>query len=110
MEWLIPLYELALLIVPIYTFVVLLRRVKHKVLSRARAFAYYLGWVSSPIALFILLFLGAVGVEEVTGIALVTEGLGRGLLILLALGLAVWLLASMVFATVLLVVGRKTGQ
>ncbi len=108
MDWLIPVYELAMLIVPVYAFIVLRRRVKRMTMEKTRAFWLYVGYVIAPVLLFGLFFLTLVGVEEITGYAIIGEGLARGFLILVALGVSIWLLAIAIFGMNLLLARNKS--
>ncbi len=100
-EWAIPLYELAMLVVPIYGFTALRRRVKQGTLAKPRAFWYYTGLVAAPIALYALFFLTLVAIDSLTRLGGVTEGLARTFLILIGLGFLIWLVSSIIFRIVL---------
>ena len=100
-EWVIPVYEVLMLLVPVCGFIVFRRRVKHKVLTKARAFLYYTGLVISPVAIYTIFFLGLVGLEEVSQAAIITEELARSSLILIGLGLVVWLVSLIIFGMAL---------
>ena len=100
-EWVVPVYEILMLAVPVYGFIVLRRRVKYRGLAKMRAFLYYTGLVISPVAIYTLFFLCLVGFEEVTGTSIITEGLARGVLISVGMGLVVWLVSLIIFGITL---------
>lgn len=100
-EWVIPLYELAMLVVPIYGFVALRRRVKRRTLAKLRAFSYYTGLVAAPIALYILFFFSLVAIDNVTQVGVISEGLARTLFLMVGFGLLIWLVSSILFGIVL---------
>jgi hypothetical protein len=108
-DWVVPVYEVLMLLMPVYGFVVLRRRVKHEVLSKVRAFLYYTGLVISPVAIFTFVFLGLVGLEEASKTAIITEGLARSVLILIGLGLVVWLVSLIIFGMALALI-RSSGS
>lgn len=110
MDWIVPVYEVAMLVVAGYFFITLLRRVKHQGLTKTRALWYYLGWVMSPVVLYALFFLGLVGMEEVARRPLISEGLARSFLMLIGLGLLIWLLSSISFGIALLCIRASAAS
>ena len=66
-----------------------------------RALLYFAGLVISPIALYAFFFLGLVGLEEMSNIAIIPEGLARTFLILVGFGLFIWLTALIIFGLAL---------
>ena len=90
-----------MVLVPIYGFIALRRRVKRRVLSKRRAFLYYAGIVIAPVVVYVIFFLGLVGLEEMSDGAIVSEGLARSVVILTGFGLVVWLLSLVVFGIAL---------
>ncbi len=109
-EWVLLLYELTMLVLPVYGLVSLRRHVKYGALGKLRAFGYYTGLIISPVIAYVLFFLALVGLEQVSRIAFVTEGLSRSLVIVLALGLAIWLISSIVFGLTLVFIKRSTPE
>lgn len=109
-EWIVAVYEVAILVVPVYAFIALRRRIRHKGLTKIRAFWYYIGFVISPVALYALFFLSMVGIEEVTKMSMITEGLARSVLSLIGLGLVVWLISSIIFMIALSFIGHSTSS
>lgn len=100
-EWALAVYWLAMLVLPIYAFIIFRRRVKRGMLTKIRAFWYYVGLVVAPVISYILFFLGLIGIEEVTHFGLTSEGLGRSFLLVVGLGVIVWLVSSVVFGVVM---------
>jgi hypothetical protein len=100
-EWVVPLYELLILLVPIYGFIVLRRRVKRKELTKARGFLYYSGLVISPIVMYSVFIIGITGIEEMLDTAIVSEGLARSFFLLVGIGLIVWLISLAIFGIAL---------
>ena len=109
-EWVVPVYEILMVLVPVYGFIVFRRRVKHKVLSKARAFLYYTGLVISPVATYAVFFLCLVGIEEVARTAIITEGLARSVLILTGFGLIVWLVSLIIFGLALMFISSLASS
>jgi hypothetical protein len=103
-EWAIPLYELAMVVLPIYCFVALRRRVVRHGFPKYRALRRYVVFVVLPVIAYALLYIGLAGLEQLTKAALIPAEMARSFFILIGAGIAVWLLASIVFAVVLLFV------
>ena len=61
-EWVVPVYEILMLAVPVYGFIVLRRWVKYRGLAKMRAFLYYTGLVISPVAIYTILLLALIGI------------------------------------------------
>jgi len=100
-EWVIPLYQLAMLVLPVYCFFALRRRVARG-LSKYRALRRYVVFVVLPVVAYASLYIGLLGLEQLTKAPLIPAEMARSFFILIGLGIAVWLLASIVFAVVLL--------
>ena len=107
-EWVLLLYWLAMLVVPIYAFITFLLRVKRGVEEKPRAIRTYAAIVFIPIILYCLLFLGLVGLENLAQIDLLTEGLARNFVLVIGIGLIIWLLSLFVFILTLAFL-RKPG-
>lgn len=75
------------------------RRIVAREITKLRGSLRYGFGALSPFVLFLSIFLGAVGIEEWSGAAFVSEGLGRALLPiaagLLGIGLVGWLAFSL---------------
>ena len=100
-EWVLPVYELVMLGMPIYAFITLRRRVKRGMLAKVRAFWYYVGIVVAPIIFYVVFFFGLIGVGEVAHVGLIPESLGRSFLLVTGLGVIIWLVASIIFGVVM---------
>jgi hypothetical protein len=107
-EWVLLLYWLAMLVMPIYAFVTFFFRVKRGVEEKSRAIRYYAGIVISPVILYCLFFWGIVILEEVGQIDLVTEGLAKSFFVVIGIGLIIWLVSLVVFILTLTFL-RKAG-
>jgi len=78
-----------------------LRRARAGRISKLKAIALYGLAALSPTALYVALFFSLVGLEELTGAALIAEGMGRSFLIVVGFGLLVWLLVLIPFAVLI---------
>jgi hypothetical protein len=63
-----------------------------------------------PLAIYVGLFFSLIGLEELTGKALVGEGLARSFLIVVGAGLTVWLLSGISLSLVLVVTKLKDSR
>ena len=99
MESILQLYQLAMLLLPVYGFVSLRKRIRHGGLSKKRATLRYAGMVFAPLLAYTAILLLAIGVETISGVNLASEEIARSFPLAIALGLAVWLLSVIVFAT-----------
>lgn len=103
-----PLLLALALGLPPFAFVRELRRLRRGERAPRAAMLAVFGLSLAPLALYAAAVLALVGLEEVTGRALVGEGMARTLLPLAAIGLGEALLVTGVFAvTVALGRGRK---
>jgi hypothetical protein len=93
-------FLLAILIVPVVAGRVLLRRTRNGTISGLMGFLLFALVVLSPSLLYLGVFFAMVGIEELTGAAIIPEEVGRSLLLVLGFGLLVWLLASVIYAIV----------
>lgn len=107
-ELVIPIYELSILLVTIFGFIVFQRRVKQRELTKTRGFLYYSGLTISPVVIYIVFFFVLVGLEEVINTAILPEGLGRSFLILIGFGIIIWLISLIIFGVVLAFVSSST--
>ena len=89
---------LAFVAVPIALFRAALRRVRAGRTGKLKALAVFGLAALSPTALYVALFFALVGLEELTGEALIAEEIGRSFLIVVGFGLLVWLLALIPYA------------
>ena len=91
---------LAILFVPFAAGRLLLRRLRSGAIGRLRSIGLYALVVLAPAALYLGVFFAVVGIEELTGSALIPEEIGRSLLLVVGFGLLVWLLALVIYAIV----------
>lgn len=106
-EWAVAVFELVMIILPVYAFITLYRRIKRGVLEKSRALWRYACLVIAPIIFYVLFFFVLVGLEELTHIGVITEGLARTFPILVGLGLAIWLVSILVFGVALVFVKNQ---
>jgi hypothetical protein len=93
-------FLLAILIVPVAAGRVLLRRTRAGAISGLKGFWLFALAVLSPSLLYLGVFFALVGIEELTGGALIPEEIGRSLLFVVGFGLLVWLLSMLIYAIV----------
>jgi hypothetical protein len=98
MDSILQLYQLAMVVLPVYGFVSLRKRIRYGGLSRKRAALRYAGMVFAPMLAYAAVFLLSIGVETVLDVNLASEEIARSFPLAIALGLVVWLLSVMVFA------------
>jgi hypothetical protein len=101
-EWAIPVYQLAMLVLPAYCFMALRRRVVRRGFPKYRALRRYVIFVALPAIAYASLYIGLLGLEHLTRAALIPAEMARSFFIQIGAGIAVWLVASLVFAIVLL--------
>jgi hypothetical protein len=100
-EWAIPLYQLTMLVLPVYCFMALRRRVARG-LAKYRALRRYILTVIVPVILYTLLYVGLAVLEQLTKATLIPGEMARSFFILIGLGIAIWLVGSIAFAITLL--------
>ncbi len=98
MDSILHLYQLAMVVLPVYGFVSLRKQIRHGELSKMRASLRYAGMVFAPMLAYTAAYFLAIGVETVSGMNLLSEEIARSFPLAIVLGLAVWLLSVMVFA------------
>jgi hypothetical protein len=74
------------------------RRVRDGRTTKLRALSQYAGWALAPLALVVGLLLGAIGIEEASGRALIAEPWGRAALPAAAVLLAVGVVGVLAFS------------
>ncbi len=104
MESILQLYGLAMVVLPVYGFVSLRKRIRHQGMKKSAALLRYMGVVVAPIAGYACLFGLALGVEAVTPFNPISEEAARSFVLAIVLGVLVWLLATTVFSLGLLFV------
>lgn len=83
--------------VPIYAFVRYGRKARAGLLSKGAAIGRFAVVALLPTLAYFGMFFAMVGLEEITGGALIPEEMGRGLLLWLGFGLVVWLAGLVAF-------------
>ena len=102
MESVLQLYGLAMVILPVYAFVSLRKKLRHQHLGKPAALLRYVGLVVAPIVGYACIFALAVGIDELTPYSIVSEEIARSFVLAVVLGALVWLLGTAIFATGLL--------
>ena len=101
-EWVLPVYGIVIIVLPVMGFLFFLSRVKHAILKRIRALLFYSLMVLSPVILYAAFFFLLVGMEEWFRTAMITEGMGRTFLPAIGLGLTIWVVSTVIFWAALL--------
>ncbi len=99
-ERLVPLLALGVLLVPLAVFARQLRNVRRGRRSRLGGTLAFAVFASLPVVLYVGVFMALVGIEELTGTALIDEGYARSLLIVAVGGLGAVALGTLLFAVV----------
>jgi len=102
MESVLQLYGLAMVILPVYAFVSLRKKLRHQHLGKPAALLRYVGLVVAPIAGYACVFAVALGVEELTSYSMVSEEIARSFVLAVVLGALICLLGTTIFALSLL--------
>jgi uncharacterized membrane protein (DUF485 family) len=98
MESILQLYQLAMVVLPVYGFVSLRKQIRFGRLSKKRALLRYAGMVFAPMLAYTAVYFLAIGAETVLDVNLAPEEIARSFPLAIALGLAAWLLSVIVFA------------
>ncbi len=109
-EWAVPLYEIMMIVVPVYAFITVRRRVKQGVSGKFRALLRYAFLVLVPIILYVFFFFGLIGFENLTHSSIISEGLARTVLLLVGSGLAIWIVSTLVFGLSLVFMKKQQTQ
>jgi hypothetical protein len=99
MESILQLYGLAMVVLPVYGFVSLRKKIRHDGMPKTAARV-----VVAPIAGYACLFGLALGIEAVTSFNPISEEAARTFVLAIVLGVLVWLLATAIFSLGLLFV------
>jgi hypothetical protein len=105
-EWVIPVFEIVMLVLPVYAFIVLYKKTRKGVLNKAGALWRYAVWLISPVIVYAVLFFGLVGIEEAFDLSVISEGLARSFLILASIGIVIWLVTTLIFAATVCFIKR----
>ncbi len=108
-EQLIPLVALTVLLVPLAVCVRQYLRVRSGRRTRCAAILRCAVFSVLPVVLYVGVFLALVGIEELTGIALVGEGYARTLPIAVVAGLGLALIGTLCLTLLLLFLRRPPG-
>jgi hypothetical protein len=106
-EILIPVAFWTILLFSIGAFVWQIRRMRHGTLSRVRTVSGFFLIATAPIVLYVMAFLLAVIIEEISGMPIVAEGYARSLLFVVTATIAWVLLLTAAFAVLVMFVSRK---
>lgn len=106
-EWAVPVYELAMLVVPIAGFVAYRRRVLLQALKPWAALWRYAALVLAPIVVAVAFYFLLIGIEEFTDFSPMTEEMGRGWPALIVVGVIIWLIAILAFGLGLAFIRRR---
>ena len=104
MESILQLYGLAMVVLPVYGFVSLRKKIRHDGMAKGAALLRYMAVVVAPIVGYACLFGLAFGVETVTPFNPISEETARSFVLAIVLGVLVWLLATAIFSLGLLFV------
>ena len=104
MESILQLYGLAMVILPVYAFVSLRKKIRHEGMFKRSALIRYAGIVVTPILGYAVAFGLALGVEAVSPFSVVSEEVARSFVLAVVLGVLLWLLANMIFALSLILI------
>ena len=110
MESMLQLYGLAMVVLPVYAFVSLRKKIRYERMSKKAALMRYVGLVVAPILGYAVVFGLAVGVEAVSHFAVISEESARSFPLAVVLAVIVWLLATAIFALGLLFVRDMQKQ
>ena len=108
-EALIPATLLLMVMVPIVSFVWLFRSVRAGRISKAKGIGLFALYAGLPTFIFIVVFFLLVGIEEMTQISLVSEGLARSFLPVSSIGCGLLVFAVIVFSILMMFVKLKTN-
>lgn len=103
---LVPSVIWLIVLLPIGVLIWLIRRVRRGTLTKGRATLQFFFYSASPIVAYVSIFFALVAIEEMTDIALITEGYARSLLLIGGIGFAWVLLMTAVYGVVVLFVNR----
>ena len=88
------------LLYPIGIFIWQVRRIRAGWQSKLRGIILFFAYSVIPIVLYVLVFLALIGAEELTDLALISEGYARTFLITIGIWIAIVLLTTLAFALV----------
>jgi len=109
-KWVVPVYGVLVILVPVYGFIVLRRSIKKKLTTKTRAFWYYTGLVISPLIIYTLFFFGLVGFEEISKQSIITEGMARSFIIVIGSGIVIWVVSLITFGIALIFISISASS
>ena len=110
MESMLQLYGLAMVVLPVYSFVSLRKKIRYEQLSKKAALMRYVGLVVAPIIGYAAAFGLALGIEAVSPLSVISEEAARSFVLAMVLGVIVWLLATVMFGLSLFFVRDLQNQ
>jgi hypothetical protein len=108
-ERLIPMVVLVVLLVPLAVLIRQYRCVRRGRRTRRAGLLRFAVFSALPVVLYVGVFLGLVGLEALTGSALIGEGYARTLPLVVVGGLGLALIGSLALALLLLFTRRSNG-
>lgn len=97
MESVLQLYGLAMVILPVYAFVSLRKRMRREHLARQAALLRYVGLVIAPIVTYACLYGLARAIDAIVPSSVLPEEATPGFVLAMVLGVLVWLLGTTIF-------------
>lgn len=96
-EPLVPIALGAIILLPVAIFVWQLRRVRQGIESKAKGTILFFAYSILPVLLYIALFFVLVGIEALTGLAVINEGYARTVFVVVGIGTMLVLLMASIF-------------
>ena len=90
-------FIVSLLVCPLFSFKYATGKYRNQKVSKLKAYLYFIFTTSLPLILFIVFNLALVGVEELTGKAVVSESGARSIIVFVGFGLLLLLNLSIIF-------------
>ena len=106
MESVLQLYGLVMVILPVYAFMSLRKRLRHEQMTRLAALRRYAGWVIAPVVVCACMLGLALGIEALTPYDVVSDAILQSYVLAMVLGVLIVLLGTVVFALSMLFVQR----
>lgn len=78
------------------------KKVKSGKYTKRKAIGLYAAYTIAPVILYVIAFIVLIGIEELTGTAIIGEGYARSLLIVVVGGCGVAIVATLLFSAVVL--------
>ena len=94
------------MVCPYFSFRYATGKYKNHKVSKLNAYLYFVLITSLPIILFVVLNLALVGIEEVTGKAIISESVARSFIVFVGFGLLLLLNVSIIFIVYLRKIDR----